>query len=278
VSKYLWTALAGRVLDPGCQADMVPILVGDQGVRKTTSLRALVVSPDHFTEISLSERDDNLSRKMRGRLVGEIGELRGLHSRDLEDIKSFITRTHEVWTPKYREFATTYARRIVLVGTTNTEEFLADPTGNRRWLPVKVGNVDVARIEADRLQLWAEGAVMWLAGGIAWQAAQALAPEHHAAHTMQDTWEDAIREWLDKPYMVGDGIKEWRNPHPDGLKNGERPFTTQEVLVDAIELLIATTNRGHEMRAAKALMALGYRQERKMVGRSRARYWVRASS
>jgi hypothetical protein len=114
--------------------------------------------------------------------------------------------------------------------------------------------------------------------GIAWQAAQELAPEHHAAHTMQDTWEDAIRDWLDKPYTVGGRIKEFRNPHPDGLKNGERPFTTQEVLVDAIELLIAHINRGHEMRAGRVVMALGYRQERKMVGGSRARYWVRASS
>jgi len=267
VSKYLWTALAGRVLDPGCQCDMVPILVGDQGVRKTTSLRALVVSPDHFTEISLNDRDDNLSRKMRGRLAGEIGELRGLHSRELEDIKSFITRTHETWTPKYREFATSYARRIVLVGTTNSEEFLADPTGNRRWLPVKVGNVDVPPIEADRLQLWAEGSVMWLVDGIAWQAAQKLAPEYHAQHVVTDSWEELIAEWLDDCDWTGKG---------NNYSVRERPFTSAEALIHGIGLLKGQINRAHEQRLARVLKTMGFRQERRRVGTggSRLRQWV----
>ncbi|MCV5824559.1 virulence-associated E family protein, partial [Escherichia coli] len=87
---------------------------------------------------SFAEKDDDLARKMRGRLVAEIGELRGLNTKELESIKAFVTRTHENWIPKYREFATQFPRRLVFVGTTNEDEFLADKTGNRRWLPVEV--------------------------------------------------------------------------------------------------------------------------------------------
>lgn len=131
VSMYMWTALAGRVLEPGSKADMVPILVGRQGCGKSSGVEALSPDPAFFTEISFAEKDDDLARKMRGRLVAEIGELRGLNTKELESIKAFVTRTHENWIPKYREFATQFPRRLVFIGTTNEDEFLADKTGNR---------------------------------------------------------------------------------------------------------------------------------------------------
>lgn len=110
-------------------------------------MEALSPDPAFFTEISFAEKDDDLARKMRGRLVAEIGELRGLNTKELESIKAFVTRTHENWIPKYREFATQFPRRLVFVGTTNEDEFLADKTGNRRWLPVEVSKVDVKAIK-----------------------------------------------------------------------------------------------------------------------------------
>lgn len=108
VGLYTWTALAGRVLDPGCKADMVPILRGAQGLRKSSAVAAMVPSHDFFTELDLAVRDDDMSRLMRGKLVAELGELKGLHNREVEAVKAFITRRHENWIPKYREFATNF--------------------------------------------------------------------------------------------------------------------------------------------------------------------------
>lgn len=198
VSSYLWTALAGRVMEPGCKADMVPILVGGQGVGKSTGVAAMVPANEFFTEVSFHEKDDDLARRMRGRLLGEIGELRGLHTRELESIKAFITRTHESWVPKYREFAVTFPRRIVFVGTTNKDEFLADETGNRRWLPVSVGQGKAEDIRRDRLQLWAEARELFGLVGVQWQDAERLAVEVHEDHTIRDSWDDAVARWLDE--------------------------------------------------------------------------------
>ena len=129
VGRYLWTALAGRVLSPGCKADMAPVLVGKQGIRKSSAVAALSPDPMYFVEISFGEKDDDLSRKMRGRLIAEIAELKGLHSRDSEHVKAWITKQHEDWVPKYREFSTIFPRRLIFMGTTNNEEFLGDETG-----------------------------------------------------------------------------------------------------------------------------------------------------
>lgn len=36
VSRYMWTAMAARLLNPGAKCDMVPVLVGGQGTGKST--------------------------------------------------------------------------------------------------------------------------------------------------------------------------------------------------------------------------------------------------
>lgn len=252
VSKYLWTALAGRVVTPGVKADMVPILVGGQGVGKSTGVAAMCPATDFFTEVSFHEKEDDLARRMRGRLIGEIGELRGLHTRELETIKAFITRTHESWVPKYREFAVNFPRRIVFVGTTNKDEFLADDTGNRRWLPVRVHQADVDAIRRDRLQLWAEGRAMYDLIGIDYQDAEGLAGAVHDEHTIRDHWEEAIDLWLDEP-----------DPLTGDTPRARKFLRLGDVLKGALGLDSKHVARREESRAASALRTLGY--ERKKV-------------
>jgi len=251
VSKYLWTALAGRVITPGVKADMVPILVGGQGVGKSTGVAAMVPANDFFTEVSFHEKEDDLARRMRGRLLGEIGELRGLHTKELETIKAFITRTHENWIPKYREFAVLFPRRLVFIGTTNKDEFLADETGNRRWLPVDVAQADVDAITTDRLQLWAEGRAMYGLVGIDYHDAEGLAGGVHEAHTIHDTWEDAVNEWLDQPdTLMGD------------LPRSRKFLRVGDVLKGALGLDPKNVGRREEMRVGAALRAIGYARKK----------------
>lgn len=247
VSRYLWTAMAGRVMAPGCKADMVPILVGRQGAGKSSGVAAMAPAPDFFAEVSFHEREDDLARKMRGRLVAEIGELRGLHTRELEHIKAFITRTHENWIPKYREFAVTFPRRLVFIGTTNQQEFLADETGNRRWLPVQVEGADVAAIERDRLQLWAEARGLFEASGIAFREAEQLAKSVHDDHTIKDSWAEVVSNWLDETDILS------------GETNREKKIlSAMEVLIDALNFDKKQIGRREELRIAKVLQGLGY--------------------
>ena len=269
VGCYLWTALAGRVLSPGIKADMSPIFVGNQGAGKSTAVAAIVPDIEFFTEVSLiGEKDADLSRKMRGSLVAEIGELRGLNSRDIESIKAFITRTHEEWTPKFKEFNTKFPRRLVFIGTTNQDQFLADETGNRRWLPIKIGEsdkIDVAAITRDRLQLWAEGKARFLANGIEYKTAENLSVEVHSQHMLTDIWESVIDKWL----------------HEDDLLTGEKPIdssalTTQEVLVSALKFDDRQISRKEQMRVGGILKGMGFENKPLRKGGKLLRVWVKA--
>lgn len=247
VSRYVWTALAGRVLQPGLRADMAPILVGLQGARKTTLLQMMAPDEEMYTEVRLDAKDDDTSRKLRGKLIGELEELRGLNSRALEEIKAFITRRKEAWVPKFKEFENFFWRRCIFFGTTNAFEFLADPTGERRWLPGLCGRIDVEKLIEFRDQYWAEGAVMFAMEGLQWQDAERLAKAEHAKWKVTDTWERSIIKWLaDEPDLKGE------TPMTKGY------ITIDEVLAHALHIMPAHQNKGHEHRVDKSLRSLGF--------------------
>ncbi|MBG0871860.1 bifunctional DNA primase/polymerase [Burkholderia sp. 9777_1386] len=269
VSRYLWTALAGRVMEPGCEAPMVPVLIGGQGVGKTRSVKAISPAREFFSEMNLADRDADTSRQMRGKLVIELGELRGLHSRDAEAIKAFISRTDESWIPKYEEFGTTFPRRSVFIGTSNQLQFLDDDTGERRWLPAEVGQCDADAIARDRLHLWAEARDAFIVEGIAWQDAERLAREVHGRHKIQDEWTQLISDWLDAPQ--------------DFAESGETNATCDflrvcDVARGALKIEARSLGRREEMRIGKCLRALGYERVSKWVEKRSAWVWARVPS
>lgn len=254
VGEYLWTALAGRVLSPGCQADMVPVLIGSQGVGKSRGVMALAPAPENFAEVRIDDPDDTIARKMRGVLVGELAEMRGMRVTEVERIKAFITRTHEKWVPKYKEFATTYARRFIMVGTTNDPEFLPMDTEHRRWLPMHTGRVDVEAIKRDRLQLWAEGATRFTLEGVAWQGLDILALPAREEAVGTDSWREPIDKWLDD------------NPAPY--------VKLADVLTYAVGIDPAHSTRAQELRAGRVLRSLGYSKKDQRVGFKVIKAWV----
>ncbi|WP_175982567.1 VapE domain-containing protein [Caballeronia zhejiangensis] len=264
VSRYMWTAMAGRVLSPGCEAPMAPVFIGGQGAGKTRSVKALAPAIDFYSELNLAERDAEASRRMRGRLVLELGELRGLHTRDSESIKAFISRTHEEWRTLYKEFNTQFARRFLFFGTTNQEEFLADETGERRWLPIRVGRCDVASIARDCLQLWAEARDVFELAGIDWQDAEKLAAGVHHEHKISDPWTPIVQKWLDTPEEF-DGQDE---------TPGKREFLqVHDVLIGALRMDTKSIGKREEMRIGSVLQALGYVRVTRRVNGKPTKVW-----
>lgn len=263
VSKYLWTALAGRCLVPGIKADMALILQGDQGLTKSTAISSISPFAENFAEVSLGGNEENLARKMRGKLILELGELRGFYSKEFESIKALIVRRFDQWVPKYRERAITFPRRCILIGTTNHAEFLIDETGNRRFLPIAVGHVNTKLITKDRDQLWAEARDMFVAGGIYWQEAEVLARGEHEQFMVHDSWEDDILSWLKEKDI-------------DGATPAQRPYIkTSDVLREALKIDSRTANPGLEKRAAKALQTLGFVMKRVREGNRQIRVYAR---
>jgi hypothetical protein len=269
IGAYLFTALAGRSLCPGVKADMMVILVGVQGAAKTTSVEVLAPDPANFGEIDLSKKDADLARSLRGKQVMELAELQGLSGRALEATKAWLSRRVEKWVPKFEEREIAYPRRMIPIGTTNEDEFLDDPTGERRMLPARVGVMRIDKLRRDAAQLWAEGAARYRVGGVEWQQAQELAKAEHAQYKVHDDWRERIVAWLESPPvpLLGQPV----DPDPRGSK----PLVLADVLTGAINMPTAQINYAASKRAAKIMRSLGYRPKALWIDGAAVRKWIR---
>lgn len=210
LSAYMWVAMAGRVLQPGCKADIAPILISArQGTGKSSLVENMALEPTWYGKINMSDKDDDISRKMRGRVTVEIPELRGLTGRDASSAKDFLSTTSDSWVPKYKEHSVDVPRRCLFIGTANEQRMLTDPTGNRRWAPLPVAvtarHVDWPRMRAEIEQYWAEAAAM-----LAQFATPADAVEYYStklrhlagpaimAATVQHHWFPPIKEFVER--------------------------------------------------------------------------------
>ena len=166
------------------------------------------------------------------------------------------------------EFATKFPRRLVFIGTTNSDEFLADDTGERRWLPVDVGAVDVAGIARDRAQLWAEAAVLFKRDGVQWRDALVLAADKHDNYKVSDPWQSAIERWLNDDEMDSS----------DGAPRCDSPFKLEHVLHGALALDARNLGMREQKRAASVLRRLGFVKRRATRVEGGKHIWERAAN
>lgn len=163
-------SVVARGFQPGCKVDDMLILEGRQGSRKSSAVRALAeaISPDCFREgFSLGMgKDDQVA--LRGRLVVEWAELSGLNRHDRNLLKNFLTLRVDSYRAAYQSFERDWPRTAVFCGTTNDNSYLSDSTGNRRFLPVTVGRIDLDALRRDAGQIIGEAVMRFKAGAKWW--------------------------------------------------------------------------------------------------------------
>lgn len=160
-----WTMSAvARILYPGCQADSMIVLVGPQGLGKSSAVRALVGGNGWFNDNSISADEKRAIMEVPAFWVHEMAELAAMKTRDVETMKLFVTRRTDTGVVMHGQDVTTVPRHSVFFGTTNAPDFLVDPTGNRRFWAIRTVAIDLTWIAANRDQLWAEATRRVLAG------------------------------------------------------------------------------------------------------------------
>lgn len=160
ILKFILSAVA-RALDPGCKVDCMLVLQGKQGAHKDQFFEALCFDKKWFSNQQLDPDPKNKDERMKMRKYWII------HNSDVDqqtwyensvEWKGFVTCAVDGLRPPYGDKVLDYPRTSVMCGSTNTEKFLSDPTGSRRWWVVKVADgwiIDKERVTACLEQLLA---------------------------------------------------------------------------------------------------------------------------
>lgn len=267
VARVLWEDPKAPSL--GAQVDFMLVLEGEQGKRKSSALRAIFGS-EWFVETSESPSGNDFYQVIQGAWGVEIGEMDSFSKADVTSVKTAITRRVDKFRAPYERVPRAYRRECVFAGTTNEHQYLRDPTGGRRFLPVRTdGEVKIELITAQRDQLWAE-AVQLFRDGCEWWELPADAAEQQAERYVGDSWEGRVAAWLDMRADEG--------RYPGRLKFGVRVdwTTTDEILVHSIGIDAGKHGKPEQMRVAAILKTNGWEQtRRRWPGGGREWRWFR---
>lgn len=167
VTRKTFTAAVARAMTPGVKFDYALILVGPQGIGKSTLLR--MMGRRWFSDSLISFDGKEAAVQIQGTWINELGELSSFKKSETAIIKNFISRTEDIYREPFGRRTGRYPRRCIFVGTSNENEFLRDPTGDRRFWPITLAECKPTKsvfedLEAEVDQLWAEAVVRWQAG------------------------------------------------------------------------------------------------------------------
>lgn len=205
IRKMLVAAVA-RVFEPGVKFDTALILVGDQGTYKSTFVKKLGM--DWFSDTFTTVQGKESFEQIQGAWLVEMAELSGLKKAEVESIKHYISKREDMFRPAYGRTVETYKRQCVFFGTTNNKDFLRDPTGNRRFMPIDVRPEYATKSVTDDLtqdevdQIWAEAYQLYLAKEPLYLVGDEdiIAKIEQHKHSEMDERKGIIEEYLNKKF------------------------------------------------------------------------------
>jgi putative DNA primase/helicase len=168
VARKAFIGAAARGLNPGCQMDQSLILYGAEGIGKSRFIRSMAIRPEWYGELeSVGDKDTALLLLQKWIVVSD--EVDAMRRSDFNQLKSFLTRTHDNIRLPYDRDVALYPRHCVIWGTTNDQKFLRRQQGNRRFLMIECLEKDDRCLDPMWVeQVWAEAVFAFEAGERLW--------------------------------------------------------------------------------------------------------------
>ena len=250
VSRNWWVAMAARVFSPGCKFDNMVVLEGFQGKLKSTALN--LIGGPWFMEAGETFGTKDFLQTLNGKLLVEIAELDSFSKADVKTIKKTISCRVDTYRASYGRRSQDFPRGCVFVGSTNEDEYLDDPTGGRRFWPLRTNDVDLDYIKANRDQLFAEAAYRYKQGATWWEVPDTARKEQESRRRV-DAWEETLVHWL----------------------TGRDKLRLSDIAQGAFSIDQADFDKRSQMRLGAVLRALGWERRTEWTAGRSEKLWVR---
>lgn len=270
VTRKFFISAAARALAAGCKVDTVLVLQGIQGTRKTSFVETM--AGEHYTTVGNKIIDKDTQMQATEAWFVELSELASVSKSTLHSLRGYLTKRVDQIRVPYAESHEDYDRRCVFVGTTNDDQPLIDPDGNRRYWVVACGEINIRGLAAQRDQIWAEAVYLFR-----------KYQEEMAAKVPEE--EMRYRWWLTRSEQdmadVENGIFMQDNPMEDDIKMWltnpkKKPEHITATQMAKVALHVSSeqlaNDPGIASQVGKTLKNLGWERVRK--GTDPHRYWA----
>ena len=143
-----------RAIKPGCKMDYCAILQGAQGEGKSEFWRTLFGSK-FYQSYNASKQDKDSYLALHCSWGIELAEFDAMTSRSSAILKNFITTARDMLRRPFGRKHEGLDRPSVFAGSCNTDDFLRDNTGERRYWVIEIRDrLDLKKVERMRDAVW----------------------------------------------------------------------------------------------------------------------------
>jgi putative DNA primase/helicase len=197
VGRNFWRSMMARVFKPGCQADNMVVLEGEQGIRKSTMCD--IIGGEWFASTQELPTKKDFYQIIQGKLLVELCEMFAVRKVEQDAIKGAISRPVDTFRVPWDIYPGKHPRQCILIGTTNEYQWAQDDTGNRRYWPIRCsGMIDTEYVSANREQLFAEAVFDVCKRGASWHEVPETATKAEQAQRFRpEPWRQLIEKHLE---------------------------------------------------------------------------------
>ena len=249
-----------RAFNRGCKFDNMLVLKGSQGIGKSTWFKSLLPNSDWFCDTFTPDRKE-LYMALQTCWIYEHAELENLTTKKaVGEVKGLLTSSIDTFKPPYGRNVIKAPRPSVMVGTVNTDHFLADATGSRRFWVIHLPQdtdrrIDVERIVKDRDAFWKAALLAYRSGEKPYLSRedQTESDYRNGNYEIENMFMDPISDWV-------------RRTNPNW-------FTTNDALIGSQLRELETLKKADQKPVCEVLKKLGFIQTQKHINGIKKRWW-----
>ena len=238
VSHNWIVSMVARAYKPGCQVDTMPVLEGTQGEGKSSALE--ILGDRWYAAVGTAFGSYDFIQTIQGKWLIEIPDMAGFSRREHSHVIATITTRTDRYRMKYGRFDQDHPRKCVFAATSETDSYLPEMRGYRRYWPLRCKGIDLEALRGQREQIFAEAVHAYQAGASFHKMPEEATAREQRSRNTEDPWTEDVLEYCRTRELAGE------------------PVYPARILTNKLDIKVGQLDQSMKLRVINILTAHGW--------------------